>query len=219
MKEAVNGLLDVLQATLDQGRLQGGAAIILSPGAARFAAGGLVADGAKVEQAVRKLVEAGRTDPDFPEVQFNAATQADVRFHTATVEIPADEEEARKAFGPQMDIAVGTGPTSAYAAAGKDAMALLKQVINGSGAQAATGTPLDMRVSLTPILTFASQMEDDPTVAAMANALQKTKSGDSISLTARSIERGVVYRLAIQEGILSLIGEAARMSGTSGAQR
>jgi hypothetical protein len=219
LKEAVNGLLDVLQTTLEQGRLQGGAAIMLAPGAARFAAGGFVADGAKVEQAVRKLVEAGRTDPNFPEVQFNAATHADVRFHTATVEVPADEQEARKVFGPQLDVAIGTGKQTAYAAAGQEALALLKQVIDGSGAETATGTPLDVRVSLAPILTFASQMDNDPTVTAMAGALRKTNGRDDISLTARSIERGVVYRLAIEEGILSLIGETARMSGTAGDAR
>lgn len=219
LKEGVQGLLDVLRASLEQGRLQGGAAVTLAPGAVRLAAGGFVADGAKVEQAVRKLVEAGRTDPNFPAVQFNAATHADVRFHTATVPVPAEELDARKVFGPQLDVAVGTGPQSAYLAIGQDAVGSLKKIIDGSNVAPTHGTPLEMRASLAPILTFANEMQNDPTVDAMAKALQETKGRDNVSLTARSIERGVVYRLAIDDGILSLIGEVARLSGTAANTR
>src|SRR5262249_30256566 len=79
MKEIVGQLFDVGKATIESGKIDGGAVLNLSAKSLTFAAGAYVADGAGVETALKKLVEVAKNEPDFPGVKFNVETHQGVR--------------------------------------------------------------------------------------------------------------------------------------------
>ncbi len=108
---------------------------------------------------------------------------------------------------------IGAGPKSAYVAFGKDAEGLLRQVIDQSATGANQELPsLQANVSLLPILKFIESVDENPQLGALVKSLEQT-GNDRISLTAKVIERGVSYRLEIEDGVVKILGEAGRRLG------
>lgn len=212
-KQIVGSLMDVLQKTIESGKLNGGAALRLAPQNINFVAGGFVADGKSVEKDLKRLVELAKQSKENPgvEVKFDAATHGGVTLHTITVPVPAREEEARKILGDKMLTVIGTGATSIYVAFGNDSMELLKEVIDSSAAATGQTAPMTLNVSLAPIMAFAASVDDDPIVAGLAEALKNGQGKDHIAISSKAIERGVAYRVEVEEGVLQLIGQAAKM--------
>jgi len=210
VKQIVGQFMDVLVKTLESGKMDGGAALVLEPKNISFVAGGYVADGAALDAAFRKLVATAKDEPDFPKVQFDVATHGGVKFHTLSVPIPEGEAEAREFFGPNMDIVLGTSPGSVYMAFGKNAQGLIKKVMDASGTQAdKDALPMQIHVSLLPILKFAQSVQDSPVLPALISTLEQV-GNDKVSLTSTATGRGTTGRFEIGEGVLQVIGEAAK---------
>ncbi|MEX0819324.1 MAG: hypothetical protein WD070_07015 [Pirellulaceae bacterium] len=212
-KEIVGSLMDVLQKTVEAGKLNGGAALVLEPRNINFVAGGFVADGKSIENDLKRLVEIAKQSKENPdvEVKFDVASHGGNALHTITVPIPEREVEARKILGEKLVTVIGTGPTSVYLAFGDDSMELLKKVIDGSAAATGEIPPLTFNVSLEPILAFAASVDDNPMIAGLAEALKNGQGKDHIAISAKAIPRGVAYRVEVEEGVLRLIGQAAKL--------
>jgi hypothetical protein len=114
-------------------------------------------------------------------------------------------------LGEKMLTVIGTGATSVYFAFGNDSMELLKQVIDGSAAATGETSPMTLNVSLAPIMAFAASVDDDPIVAGLSEALKKGQGKDHIAISSKAIPRGVAYRVEVEEGVLQLIGQAAKL--------
>lgn len=216
IKEAANLLIDVLAATIQQGQFQGAVAVKLVPGALQVAVGGTVADGAKIEKALRGIAGAMKDIPEFPTIKFAAENHQKVDLHTLTVPVPSSNADAVKVLGSQVNIAVGTSPDRAYIALGGNAVDLLKKALDAQPSVSGT-SPFALKVALTPILSFAGAMNSDPNLEKLAKASGKTSGKDHILIVAKAAERSVTYRLEIEEGVLSLIGEAAKLQGANGS--
>jgi hypothetical protein len=133
-----------------------------------------------------------------------------VKFHTLSVPIPEGEAEAREFFGPNMDIVLGTSPGSVYMAFGKNAQGLIKKVMDQSGTQAdKDALPLKLNVAVLPILKFAQSVQDSPVLPALISTLEQA-GNDKVSLTSTGTGRGSTLRFEIGEGVLQVIGEAAK---------
>lgn len=216
-KDVLGTLLDVLKATVENGKLDFGAVCMLQPGGVKFAAGGYVADGAAVDLAFRKMVDLAKDDPEFPGVKLDAAKHGDVTFHTMSVPVPEDEAEAKSILGDTLDMVVGAGAKSVYLAFGPDSLSLLKKVIDQSAANADQAVaPMKMSIAVGPIMEFASTLSDDPMTAMMAAAAKEAAGTDHVLVTAKSIERGVTYRLEVESGILEMIGKAVQAAQGAG---
>ena len=216
-KAVVGKFIDVLDQTVASGRIDGGASLVLEPGSIAFAAGGHVADGKALEDAVKDLVQLAKDEPDFPSVKLNAAQHGGVTFHRLTAPIPEKDEEAREMFGETIDIVLGTSGKSVYVAFGDKCEELLKQVIDASAQQTQQDVPpFQLNIALLPILRFAESVDDSPAVPALIEMLEKA-GNDRISLTATPIPRGAQYRLEVQEGVLQVIGEAGKRFSGGGA--
>lgn len=212
-KEIVGSLMDVVQKTIEAGKLNGGAALLLGPQSINFVAGGFVADGKAVEKDLKRLVELAKQSKDNPgiEVKFDAAAHGGVTLHTIEVPVPASEKEARKILGEKLVVVLGTGATSVYVAFGDESLDLLKQVIDSSAAADGDASPLTLNVALGPILEFAASVDDDPIVAGLAASLKNGQGKDHIAISSRALPRGVAYRVEVEEGVLQLIGKAAKL--------
>jgi hypothetical protein len=213
-KSALGEFLDAAQATIEAGKIDGGAALQLQPGALTFVGGGLVKEPAKIESGLKKIAAVAENKPDFPGIQWNAASHAGVNFHTLSAPIPADEEDAREMFGDKVDIAIGIGSEAVYFAVGSDHLAAISQAIDASAAEPNKDVPpFEMSASLGQIMAMAATKADESDrqmVEAIADMLNNQAQGrDHIRIIGKLIENGLRYRIEAEEGVLRAIGKAA----------
>ncbi len=209
----LNDMFDVMEDTLRTGNMDVGAVMKTDGGTLNFAAGMYAVSGEKLEDALRRLAEAAKQDPeaaDVVEFHFDAKRQGGVAFHEIDIRIPEDEEEASQVLGDTLKIVVGIGDKKLYLAGGSDPMALLDQAMNASAQSSAleSGTMMEWNIYLTPILRFAAGIDGAEMVAPLADKLDEV-GRDRIQIVSRCIKNGLQTRLEIQDGILALIGVAA----------
>lgn len=214
-KDVINALFDVADKTIEAGKIDGGAALFLTgEGKLNFAAGGTVVDAARLDETFRKLVEAAKNEPKAPKVNFDAAQHAGVKFHTMKLAIPEKEEDARKLFGENLDVAVGFGAETAYVAVGPAGLQEVQKIIDASQAKKSqTVPPGQFVIAVGPILRFASAVKEDPLTTMLAATIKENQDNDHISIKAEAIDRGVRSRIEVEQGVLELIGAAIRMMG------
>jgi len=229
VKAGVNEFIDALKATLQAGTIDGGASLDMGPDSLTFVAGGFVADPAKIESGLKKIVEAAKTEkPEKIEeagIKWSAEKHKDVTFHTAAVPVEGDDEDdeaARKLFGDNVDMVVGIGGKAVYFAMGRDALATVKKVIDDSAAAPAKATvPMEMTVALGQIMNAAkgfADEDDKPQIEMIADMLETEASGrDHVRINAQPIENGVRMRIEAEEGVLRAIGMGARQAQMQGA--
>lgn len=211
LKNVLNQFVAILEKTLDSGRMDGGAALVLAPKTFQFVAGGYVADGAAVEKMLKDLVDIAKGTPNFPQVEFNAGAHGDVKLHRLSMPVP--DPQAQEVFGQTLEIVVGTGPQVAMVSVGKDAEAMLKKVLDDSAAAGEkTVLPMQLTVSLLPILKFSQSVDDNPMIADLIASLEAT-GNDKLSITSEAGPRTSTVRIEVQEGIIRLIGNAAKAFG------
>jgi hypothetical protein len=212
VKAAVGDFFDAFVATMKEGKLDGGAVLNMSPEGVTFVAGGLVADPSKVEDGLKKLEALAEKEEDFPGITWNAQTHGDISFHTIQVPVPEHEADARQLLGDTMEVAVGIGEKSAYFALGKNAVERTKEIIDASKANPGKQVPpMELTVSLSPILSTAAKIKPDPVVTSIAEMLESEAAGrDHIHMVEQVIENGIKIRIELEEGVLRAIGTAVQ---------
>jgi len=219
-KKFAGKLLDVAGKTIASGRLDGAMSLVLRPDAATLVAGRFCADPDNLEETLGALVKVARTQ--HPEVDKMLKTNADelkgVRLHVLTIPIPdkcPDREKAVALVGENLEIAAGFGDNRICLAAGKDALKTLKTAIEQSdakGEQAAA--PAKFSASLARIAEFAAVVakpEDQEKAKKVAALLKQAGDKDHVRTSVAPIERGVQFRLELEEGVLKLIAEAHKL--------
>lgn len=220
IKAAATDWFDAFEATMKAGHLDAGAALHVGPKSMTLVAGMRVKDPQKIESGLKKMETAAKKSPEFPGIQWNAASHAGVNFHTLTVPIPEEQEAPRRLFGSEATIAVGIGPEAIYIAGGEEGLVAVKKAIDASAAEPNKAVPLfELAVSLGPIVQMAAaQAEDDDQKAileAVARMLRDEAQGrDHIRAVGQVVPNGLRYRFEAEEGVLRAIGK-----GASEAQR
>jgi hypothetical protein len=207
--QLIGDLFDVLEKTIENKVADGGVVLLLNPGALTFVAGGVVADGAKLESAIKRLAdELQKEEPGFAQLlKLDAETHEGVRFHT--LDMPVDEEEMAKVFGDTLNIVVGISENSIYLGVGPEAVKTLKQVIDKSKAEAGkTIPPLRIVVAAGPIAKFIAAMEENEDTVKWASGLEQSGGKDHITIIAKAIPNGANMRVEVEEGILKMLGTA-----------
>jgi len=222
--QVIGDLFGVIQKTIENKKADMGVVLVLNPGAAAFVAGGLIADGDKLEKVLKQVAEVtGKEDPDMAKaIKLDADKHQGVRFHTFTMPVP--DPDAVKVIGPNLEVTVGISDQNLYVAlGGPDAAKTLKQVIDKSKVDPDKAvSPLQISVAATPILKFARAVAPDgpekQIVDMIAAALEQSGGKDHISLTTKSIPNGAATRLEIEEGILKALSMmAVLVTGGRGA--
>lgn len=215
MQSAMDDFLSAFQATLKTGMMDGGAVLNLAPNSLTFVAGAFIGEPAKVESGLKKMAEViKQKDANAPTVQWNAASHADVNFHTLSVPVPANEEEPRKLFGDTIELAVGIGKQSVYFAAGRDCMDAVKGIIDASNADLQKSVPpMEVAFSLKQIMDMAASVAKDSNKAmlqSIAAMLANEATGrDHVRIVMKTIPNGIQTRIEAEEGVLRAIGMAA----------
>ena len=214
-KEVVSDLFEILDDTLATRVMDGGMSVSFNEQSMTMVSGLHVADGRKVEEALKKVVEMAEQEPDFPGIKFNADRQGTASFHTMRIPIP-EEEKARQIFGDELDVAIGIDKQAAYFAMGDNCLSKLKTVISKSGTPKALQEPFAMHVALTPIAEFIASVEENPMVGTVLDALKNSGGKDHLRIKGIPVSDGITYRLEIEEGVLKAIGQGAMMAQGGG---
>lgn len=217
VKSAVSDFMQAFKATLQAGKMDGGAVINLSPSSLSLVAGGFIADPAKVESGIKKLAElAKEEESEFPGINWNASSHKDVQFHTLSIPVPQeggdeDEQNARRLFGETVEMAVGIGKKSAYFAMGRDCLEAVKGIMDDSAANPQKSVPpMEMTFALSQIMETIASLEDDEDKAQIemiANMLSNEANGrDHVRIVVQPIPNGARTRIEAEEGVLRAIG-------------
>jgi hypothetical protein len=213
-KEIVSSLIGVLRKTAEEGKLEGGATVLLGDGDLTVAAGGRLADTEELERVLRKTVALAEKEPDFPGVKFNAAKHAGVSFHTLSLPLDEGDENFKKVVGEKLDVAIGIGDDVVYLALGKEPIATLKKIIDQSAQGAGDKQPpFQFFFALAPILKFAAEVGDDPVTGMFASGVDKIAGNDRVSVVSTPITNGTRSRIQIDEGVIKLLGEVGKTFG------
>jgi hypothetical protein len=206
LKSAVGQLMDVLVATVKSGTMDGGMLLELDPAAVTLAAGMHLIDAAKVETALKQVVELAKDEADMPRIDWGVDEHAGVTFHKATV--PIADGNVSQIFGETTDVVVGIGTSNLYVGIGKDAIGTLKTAIDRSKTRAdAVVAPATFVLSLGKIMSFAAPLAGNPAVGAVAEALNQSAGTDHINITVKPISDGFTYRIEVEKGVLTALGE------------
>ncbi len=214
LKSAASDVFDAVEATIKEGHIDGGASLHLSPDSMTLVAGTHVKEPAKIEAALKKLEATAKKSPDFPGVKWNASSHAGVTFHTLAVPIPKEQEEQRRVFGDEVNIALGIGPEAVYLGVGRDSIAAVNKAIDASSANPNKDVPpFELTLSLRPIMEFAAntqQGKEKQITEAMAGSLKNESPGrDHVRVVGQIIPNGLRYRIEAEDGVIRLIGVAA----------
>jgi len=222
-KQLAGDLMDVVDKTLEGGKMDFAASLRLTPKAFTVVAGARIAEGGKLESAVKQLVE--QVAKDEPEVskliKLDAEQHEGIRFHVVSVPVSMMGEDAREKLGPLVgetfDLVVGIGDNRLYLATGRDAAKTLKQVIDNSKSDDGKSLPpVQFSVAAGPIARFVAAVadEDEKQPAEMvAKLLEGSEGKDHVKLAAVPIPNGVQVRLTVEEGILKILGVIPMMAG------
>jgi metal-dependent amidase/aminoacylase/carboxypeptidase family protein len=216
-EELVDSLLDVVMKTVEDGRMDMGAVMMMNDGEMNFAMGVEAANPKKLEDAVKDVVKMVEKEVG-DEVQFNlnAGSHRGTTFHEILVEVPSSEEEAQQIFGDQLTLVIGIAKDAVYFAMGSDPEDVLKQAMDKSAESSDSKADMPMQVNfyLSPILKFASGIQGMEMMEMMSDTLQS--GGDRIQIRSEFIDNGTKTRFEIQDGILELLGAAGGMMGGMG---
>jgi hypothetical protein len=224
IKAALSDFMDAFESTLETGRMDGGGALQLGAGSFTLVAAAQIAEPGKFESGLKKLAAVAEKEPDFNGVQWNAATHEGVNFHTLSVPVPADEEQARRMFGEKVDVAIGIGSDAVYVAAGQDNLAAVNRAIDASKADPNKEVPpFEFSASLGQIMEAAAANSNDENTAifqAIAKMLKDDAQGrDHIRVSGMLITNGIKYRFEAEEGVLRAIGKATTMAQQKAQQQ
>lgn len=211
LKHIVTSVLDVIQRTVEEGKTDGGATLVLAPQSFNFVGGLRVADGQALADAFERLFELAKNEPDVPEVNFYAKTYKKLDLHTLQLPVADDDKDARKLLGPHIDMTIATGPEQLFFALGPEGEDLLEAVIEQAERSGARKVPLvDLRVALKPVMNYLASLEkENKRQQALAKFLKRAPGGDTIRLKVQSVENGIGCRLEVEEGVLALLREAS----------
>ncbi|MEX2317411.1 MAG: hypothetical protein WD669_09685 [Pirellulales bacterium] len=224
VKETAVDFAELLLATMETGKLDGGASLRLRPDALTFVGGAKAKNPESIVNSLKKLEAAGKqSTPSFPGVQWNAAEHAGVTFHTLNMPLPNEADEAiRRMVGEQFPIAVGIGPDAVYLAVGRDNLEAVKKAIDASQKEAnKLVPPFEVAFSLGPIFELAAAHTKDeslrPVLQTVAATLQNDAQGrDHVRMVGQMVPNGVRYRFEAEEGALRAIGQAALIARMQG---
>ncbi|HEY2414531.1 MAG TPA: hypothetical protein VGI40_19955 [Pirellulaceae bacterium] len=208
IKALLGPLFDVIGKTIATGRADGGAIVMLQPKSCSFAFGGAMADGPSMEKILAQVGDLIKDLPNAPKLQLNTGTVGDMKLSRLTAPIPAQAGDMREVFGENLEILIGISPKSFIVAGGKSAEELLKSVLQKSSQESEKSvSPLDLTISLLPILKFSKSIDsDNPVVSRMVSSLEQG-GNDRVSITNKGTTTSSTTRIEIQEGVIRAGGE------------
>jgi hypothetical protein len=219
-KSAAGDILDAFLTTVESGKVDGGGALRVSPESLTFVAGTRIKDTAKFVSGLKKLEAAVKQQsPGAPGFTWDAAEHAGVKFHTLSLPLPPDANEAaRKMFGNELPVAFGVGTETAYIAIGRDHLAAVNKAIDASRAEPNKLVPqFEVNLSMKQLIALAATHTEDPqaqmSLQMMSSSLQTDQAGrDHVRMIGETFANGQRVRFEAEESAMKAVGQAMFMA-------
>ncbi len=214
-EQLIEDLLELASAQLKNGSLSFGATV-QGEGPINLVAGGAVADGALVEEKLKKWIALASQHEEFPKVSYNVGEHDGVKFHTASVPVPSDSDDREKVvalLGDKIDFTIGIGKDSAYFAVGPQGMDGIKEVMDASKQPGGTdaSAPVNASLAVGQLLGLLAKVDEDngDTFAKVAEAI-KSAGNDHFRIETIMIENGGQYRILAEEGVVKAVAAVGK---------
>lgn len=188
---------------------------IVGAGEIKLVAGGVVADGFKLEDAVKQIVALVRKDVELPELQLNVAEHRGRRFHAISIPLPHTMRAEwplrtlRNLLGNPMKVAVAFGDDTFYVAVGEQNIDAIQRLIDASAEPAAEHLPpATVSLALARVWSLAAWQNRKPAARKLAARLQEGGK-DRLTFAIEPVDRGMRCRLEGQDGFNLLLGVAS----------
>lgn len=210
LKEIVGEFIDVAQATVDSGRIDGGMSLV-GEGPFNLVIGTAVTEGDELAEIFERLVDLAESEAGFYGVQLDVDKHKGVRFHTLILPYfgGAEGEMLETVFGSDIEFTFGMAKDSAYLAVGTEGVDRLKAAIDKSEEMAETEVPpAQLVLSVGPLLELLADMDagDDPLLSSLT--LEVPEGDDRVSAAMKPIENGMHIRIEAEKGALGALGTA-----------
>jgi len=176
-----------------------------------------VADGAKIEALAVKIAAELVKEKAPVQLKINSGKYAGFNLHSGKVTELPEAPAVQKIFGDAITFAIATGPKSVHIAVGKNCDASVKSAIDRAAAKpSAPAEAFKMRLVLSQLLNYIQSIEASPISEAMLNAASAAVGNDRIMIDSASIERGVVVRLSLEDGVMKAIAAGVKAGQAGG---
>ena len=204
VKEALSTLLAVWFDTAKSGVRDGGLAVITQPKLG-IVAGGNVSDGDAVVTALKRLATLVEGDPSVSELKWDAEEHGGYKLHVMKIKVPPP---GALVVGEIVEIVAAVNKKSVLLAAGPDASATVKKVIDASAAGAEKVPAVAFTLRLKPLVEAAAKMgPPNPMLQPLVQQMAALKPGaDEVTFMSVPLDHGVMFRLTINEGAIKAIG-------------
>jgi len=214
-KELIEKAVDILIESAKLGKMEAAFDISVESDL-NIVASVSVADGSKIESLAREI-SAELVKENVPvQLKINTGKHAGFNLHSASIPLPPDAAEAaKKVFGSSVTMAIATGPKAVHIAVGKNCDASVKSAIDRSLAKpTAPAEMLKMRLVLSQLLNYIQRIEATPISEAMLNAA--VAGNDRILVESQSMERGIIVRLSLEDGVMKAIAAGVKAGQPGG---
>jgi hypothetical protein len=216
-REYLDRLIAILVESCKKGSMETVATVSTNPSLNILAAFS-VADGSQVEALAKDLAAEIANEGAPVKIELKSGTYKGVTLHRLTAPLPENAEDAaRKIFGDEVNVSIGTAPKAVYLSVGKTAEASLKAALDGVAATPSMkADPIQMRFDVAQLLSFIQSIEANPIVDGMLSSMGS--GDDRVMIDSQLIDRGALARITVQEGVLKAIagGVKAGMAAQQG---
>ena len=213
-KELIDKAVDILMESAKLGKLESAIDVSVES-ALNIVASVSIADGSKIEALASEISAELANESSPVQLKINTGKHAGFNLHKLAIALPPNAAEAaKKMFGSSVTMAIATGPKAVHIAVGKNCDASVKSAIDRAASKPTAPAELvKMRLVLSQLLNYVQSIEPTPISDAMLNAA--SAGNDRILIDSQSIERGIVVRLSLEDGVMKAIAAGVK-AGQSG---
>ncbi len=214
-KELIEKAVDILMESAKLGKLESAVDISVESDL-NIVASVSVADGSKIESLASEISMELAKEKAPVQFKINSGKHAGFNLHSVSVPLPPNAAEAaKKVFGNSVTMAIATGPKAVHIAVGKNCDASVKSAIDRSLAKpTAPAEMVKMRLVVSQLLNYIQKIEATPISEAMLNAA--VVGNDRILVESQSIDRGIIVRLSLEDGVMKAIAAGVKAGQPGG---
>lgn len=215
--EFINGMSAIAEQTIDEGVFDGAGSVSVADNSLTALVGGRIADGNALAEELKKVVAKLPSGPSVPTVDFDYETYEGITLHRVRMPVKIADPAAKKIFGDELLITVGTGDKSFFFSLDPTGDGSAKAAIDRmKSALAVKSSPVEGVIQLEQLLRFAQSVAPNSMLDNVIETMSQYEGKDKVMVNGSVIPRGAVYRLTLEEGVLRSIGSAAKGGGGGG---
>ena len=214
-KELIEKAVDILMESAKLGKMESAIDVSVES-ALNIVVSVSIADGAKIEALASEVSAELAKEKSPVQLKINTGKYAGFNLHNLAIALPPNAAEAAKrVFGSSVTMAIATGPKTVHIAVGKNCDASVKSAIDRAASKpTAPAEMVKLRLVLSQLLNYVQSIEPTPISEAMLNAA--SAGNDRILIDSQSIERGIVVRLSLEDGVVKAIAAGVKAGQSAG---